>query len=49
MLKVDRKVKDKSENDEDEINELRDEVKNIKDTLNKLIEYVNNALKPTEQ
>ena len=49
MLKVDRKVKDKSENDEDEINELRDEVKNIKDTLNKLIEYVNKVLKPTEQ
>ena len=39
MLKVDRKVKEETE--EDEINELRNEIKNIKDALNKLIEYVN--------
>ncbi len=56
MLKVDRKVKGKNEEAEeenihDEINELRDEIKNIKETMNKLIEFVNNGLKPpiTEQ
>ena len=32
-----------------EIKELRNEIKNIKDTLNKLIEFVNNTLKPMEQ
>ena len=55
MLKVDRKIKDKEkeeaeeENIHEEINELRDEIKNIKETVNKLIEFVNNGLKPMEQ
>ena len=60
MLKVDRKVKEKSEahcagdrvpDGEDEINELRNDIKNIKETMNKLIEFVNSTLKPsvTEQ
>ena len=33
----------------EEINKLRNEIKNIKDTKNKLIEFVNNTLKPMEQ
>ena len=52
MLKVDRKIKEKEGEDEnihEEINELRDEIAKIKDAYNKLIEYVNNSLKPTEQ
>ena len=52
MLKVDRKVKEKSDDGEDEINELRNEIKNIKDTVNHLIEFINKTLKPlviTEQ
>ena len=65
MLKVDKHIKEKVENEErtpkgtaasgyeeginEEINELGNEIKNIKDTLNKLIEFVNNTLKPMEQ
>ena len=50
MLKVDRKIKEKEGEDEnihEEINELRDEIAKIKDAYNKLIEYVNNSLKPS--
>ena len=51
MLKPDTKSKIKKEEEEiNELTELRNEIKTIKDTLNKLIEYVNNNLKPiTEQ
>ena len=52
MLKVDRKIKEKEGEDEnihEEINELRDEIAKIKEAYNKLVEYVNNTLKPTEQ
>ena len=52
MLKVDRKVKGKEnegeeENIHEEINELRDEITKIKEAYNKLIEFVNNTLKPS--
>ena len=53
MLKVDRKIKEKTDEGEDgesihdEIVELRGEIKNIKETMNKLIEFINNALKPS--
>ena len=56
MLKIDRKMKDKGDETEEEtvheeINELRDEIKNIKDTVNHLIEFINKTIKPsvTEQ
>ena len=53
MLKVDRKVKEETEEESrcEEINDLRNEIKNIKDTVNHLIEFINKTLKPsvTEQ
>ena len=52
MLKIDRKVKDKGDETEEEtvheeINELREEINKIRDAVNKLIEFVNNGLKPS--
>ena len=49
MLKVDRKVKEETEEEtiHEEINELRGEIAKIKETMNKLIEFINNALKPS--